>query len=170
MDDLDGPGEPPDPPQCCVIDVLDPCALLSSDERGWLMERTRQAMTELALGGEVRIGIVDDQQMGERHQRDTRVPGTTDVLSYDLAGDSERTRVLDVDVIVCADEARRQARDRGVTAERELLLYVLHAALHCVGYDDHSPEGYRRMHETEDRVLEAIGVGATFSVEPGGAS
>lgn len=170
MDDLDGPGEPPDPHQPCAIDVLDAGGLLSIEQRRWLMDRTRDAMAELALTGEVRIGIVDDQQMSERHERDAGVAGTTDVLTYDLAGDSETTRVLDVDVIVCVDEARRQASDRGVASERELLLYVLHAALHCIGYDDHSPEGYQRMHAAEDRVLGAIGVGATFSVEPGGAS
>ena len=95
MEDLDASGEPPDPHQRCAIDVLDPGALLSSDERGWLVVRAQEAMAELALGGELRVGIVDDQQMSERHERDAGVAGTTDVLTYDLAGDSEMTRSLD---------------------------------------------------------------------------
>ncbi len=165
MEDLDASSEPPDPPQPCAIDVLDPGSLLAGGERRWLLERAGEAMAELGAGGEVRIALVDDETMSERHERDAGVAGTTDVLTYDLAGDSEQTRALDVDVIVCVDEARRQAESRGVAIERELLLYILHAALHCLGHDDHTDEGFRRMHEAEDRVLEAIGVGATFSLE-----
>lgn len=68
-----------------------------------------------------------------------------------------------VDIVVCLDEAKRQASAAGHRVEQELLLYALHGVLHCVGYDDHDERAYELMHEVEDRVLEAIGVGATFA-------
>jgi len=43
------------------------------------------------------------------------------------------------------------------------LLYVVHGVLHCLGHDDHDEAGYASMHALEDRVLYAIGVGATFA-------
>jgi ssRNA-specific RNase YbeY (16S rRNA maturation enzyme) len=41
----------------------------------------------------------------------------------------------------------------------------VHGLLHCCGYDDHTEADFARMHETEDAILEAIGVGRTFSMK-----
>ncbi|VAX42159.1 hypothetical protein MNBD_PLANCTO03-1432, partial [hydrothermal vent metagenome] len=71
---------------------------------------------------------------------------------------------LDVDLLLCVDEARRQAEARGFTIERELLLYLVHGVLHCLGYDDHTEADAARMHAEEDRLLEAAGVGATYAL------
>jgi probable rRNA maturation factor len=76
---------------------------------------------------------------------------------------------LDVDLLVCADEAGRQAELRGFTVERELLLYIVHGVLHCLGFDDHNETDSARMHAEEDRLLAAAGVGATYApAEPMG--
>ena len=73
---------------------------------------------------------------------------------------------MDTDVYVCSDEAAREAIERSIPVERELLLYTLHAMLHAVGFDDRDDADFARMHATEDEILDAIGVGATFN--PGG--
>ena len=130
-------------------------------------------------GGEVRVRVVGDQEMAAAHERYSGVAGTTDVLTFNLA---EAGDGLDVDVLVCMDEAERQAGRRGHAVERELLLYVIHGVLHCLGHDDHDEAAAARMHAEEDRVLEAVGVGATYgrmeeephaerggTQEPGGA-
>ena len=48
------------------------------------------------------------------------------------------------------------ARERGVTAERELLLYVVHGVLHLCGFDDHEEEDRSRMRAAERVVMERI--------------
>lgn len=109
--------------------------------------------------------------MADSHQRYSGVPGTTDVLTFDLRTDADRERHparMDVDLLVCHDQAARQAAARGHTPENELLLYVVHGLLHCLGHDDHEAEGYARMHAEEDRVLAAIGIGPVFGVAGGG--
>jgi probable rRNA maturation factor len=132
----------------------------------WCAQKLREALGVLDATGEVRIAIVDDETMTAEHVRALGVDGTTDVITFDLTdGESGATRELDVDLLVCADEAERRARERGIPAERELLLYMLHGVLHCLGYDDTNDDAYRAMHAREDEVLDAIGVGATFSDE-----
>ncbi len=115
-----------------------------------------------AARGEVRVRLVGDEEMAAAHERHTGVSGTTDVLTFDL---SDGDGWLDVDILVCVDEAARQGLQRGISAERELLLYIVHGVLHCLGYDDHTDEQSRRMHAREDEILERIGVGATYAAE-----
>ena len=115
--------------------------------------------------GRFHLEIVDDAEMARLHRAHSGVPGTTDVLTF---LQSEPGEPIDADVALCLDEARRQAAEFGHAAERELLLYAVHALLHCAGHDDHDPVAFERMHAEEDRILDAIGVGATF--RPGGGT
>ncbi|MEM9372899.1 MAG: rRNA maturation RNase YbeY, partial [Planctomycetota bacterium] len=99
------------------------------------------------------------------HEHHTGVPGTTDVLTFDLRSEEARAtevRTLDADITVCVDEARRRGRELRHEPRRELLLYVIHGVLHCLGHDDHDPTAFDRMHAAEDELLERIGVGRTF--------
>lgn len=145
------------PTRSVYVDGLEPRS------HRWLAEQAFKALVLLEAAGEVRVRIVDDAEMAEAHQRFSGVAGTTDVLTFDLAIDPA---VLDVDILICLDEARRQAQARGHTVERELLLYIIHGTLHCLGHDDHDEADAARMHAEEDRVLEAIGVGRTFATVP----
>ena len=49
-----------------------------------------------------------------------------------------------------------------VRARDELLLYVVHGALHLKGYDDRSPPQRKRMRAAERRYLRKLGVGDAF--------
>lgn len=155
------------------IEISDARRLLERAAHEWLRSHAAAASGELAANGawgEVRVRIVDDAEMAAAHARHSGVEGTTDVLTFDLRTDRERgthPKLLDADVLVCADEARRQAQTRGHAPERELLLYILHAMLHCLGHDDHDDEAFARMHAEEDRLLARIGVGATFGAPRG---
>ncbi|MGP1346664.1 MAG: rRNA maturation RNase YbeY [Phycisphaerales bacterium] len=116
----------------------------------------------------IRISIVADRRMAELHLRLCDQPGTTDVITIDMNRTASEAagsavRPLDVDLILCADEAARQAAQRAHTPDHELLLYALHAILHTLGHDDHTDDGYAAMHAMEDDILTAIGVGPVFS-------
>jgi probable rRNA maturation factor len=158
-------------PPTLAIDFVDDRSLTSPAQRAWLADRACAALAARGgVRGEVRARIVGDAEMAEAHQRWSGVSGTTDVLTFDLAeGRSAGGEALDVDLLLCADEARRQADARGFPIERELLLYLVHGVLHCLGHDDHDEDAFARMHAEEDRLLEAAGVGATYGVDAGGA-
>lgn len=163
------PGEP-DPEPDSRVEVLDPSRLLSREALEWLSTHARAAMIQLRARGEVRARIVNDDEMAAAHLKYSGIPGTTDVLTFDLRDDPTSGDPLDVDLWICADEARRHAAERGMPAERELLLYILHGMLHCLGHDDHDEAAHAAMHAEEDRVLTAIGVGATFASPLAGES
>jgi len=155
----------PDPEPDSRAEVLDPSRLLSASALLWLSTHTQAALAFLNAAGEVRARIVNDTEMAAAHLKYSGIPGTTDVLTFDLRDpcDHPTTQPLDVDLWICADEARRHAAAHGHTVERELVLYILHGILHCRGFDDHTEAEHALMHAEEDRVLAAIGVGATFS-------
>ena len=157
----------PEPPRGLVLVCVDRTALLQRAELDWIADRFGAAGAELGLDGEVRATLVDDAAMADAHVRWGGVPGTTDVLTFNLAEPGET--LVDADVLIGAEVAKRMALARGISPCREVLLYLVHALLHCLGYDDHDEAGYAAMHAEEDRVLRVIGVGETFSLPAEGA-
>ncbi|MEM6854796.1 MAG: rRNA maturation RNase YbeY, partial [Planctomycetota bacterium] len=73
---------------------------------------------------------------------------------------------IDGDVVICRDEAERQAAVRGHDARVELLLYAVHGLMHLLGEDDLDDANYQRMHEREDRLLTQMGFGPVFHGPP----
>ncbi|MGD8452960.1 MAG: rRNA maturation RNase YbeY [Phycisphaerae bacterium] len=113
--------------------------------------------------GSLSVVVVGARAMSTLHQRYRGQPGPTDVLAFDL-GTERRRGILDGEIVLCADVARRRAGRRGLAPARaELALYLAHGVLHLAGYDDHSPAGFRRMHAREDDLLSELGLGRVFA-------
>jgi len=83
------------------------------------------------------VALVDDATMAELHQRFLGQSGPTDVLSFPHG-----------EIVVSADTARREAIARGIPPLHELVLYVVHGALHLAGFDDKKPKQAARMRVT----------------------
>jgi probable rRNA maturation factor len=115
---------------------------------------------------ELSVAIVGDRRMAALHQQFMNIPGPTDVLTFPLDLDA-RGRPVCGEVVVCLPEARRQAKERKVPVERELLLYALHGLLHLCGYDDRTTGDFRAMHRAEDEILTRLGVGPVFAPAAG---
>ncbi len=119
------------------------------------------------------VAVVDDAHMADLHEQYSGIPGATDVLAFPLgddthdAGDSGPPPLLG-EVVVSVDTAVREAKERGLSTERELLLYVMHGTLHLLGYDDHDPEERRRMHQRQEELLGAFLNGTSSLSESGG--
>lgn len=109
----------------------------------------------------VSIALVGDTKMAALHQQFMNVPGTTDVLTFELEHDA-RGRCIAGEIVICPSYAKREAKRRKIDVDHELLLYALHGLLHLSGYDDLTPADHRKMHREEDRILTAIGVGPVF--------
>lgn len=149
------PDVPLEPTVTCDTDLESPgCDLV------WLHDHVTAVLEHLSReANRVTVRVVDDAAMVDLHSRYHDNPTTTDVLTFEAAPEPAP---LEVDIAVCIDEALRQAEQRTHDVNRELLLYVVHGLLHCCGHDDHDPEAHARMHDEEDRILIAIGVGATW--------
>jgi len=152
-----GPGEPAAAAVTLSLETDDADPPLA----GWVEPRlARAAALADAPDASLSLVVVDDPAMTTLHREHLGLDATTDVLTFDLR--DEPAEPIDGEIVVCLDEARRQARSRGHPARVEVLLYAIHGLLHLLGEDDHDDDGYQRMHAREDELLEALGIGAVF--------
>ncbi len=105
--------------------------------------------------GSVSIAVVDDPTIHDLNRRFLGHDYPTDVLSFLL---EESGNLIEGEIIVSADTAETAAARYGWPAENELLLYVIHGALHLVGYDDQSPEDAALMRTQEAKYLAKFGL------------
>jgi probable rRNA maturation factor len=120
------------------------------------------------------VKIVRDAEMVRQHRQTMNIAGTTDVLTFDMRDNSEvknpktkdrEAAAIELETLVCIDEARRRAQELGHTLRKELLLYCVHSLLHVQGYDDVTKAKAALMHQREDEILRAIGVGPVYGTE-----
>lgn len=100
--------------------------------------------------GSIRLVLIGDRKMAALHREFLNVPGTTDVLTFDL---SEPGEALEGEIYICLDQARRQARDYRVPLYEEVARLAAHGVLHLAGYDDHTDAGKTEMRRLEDAAL-----------------
>jgi probable rRNA maturation factor len=101
--------------------------------------------------GVVSVAVVDDATIRRLNARHLGHDEATDVLSFVL----ERTGdALEGEIVVSAQTAAAQAPRFDSDAAGELLLYVIHGALHLVGYDDSSEAPRAQMQERERHYLQ----------------
>lgn len=141
---------------------------IDQDLDAWLADKFAAIATLTGVHpAAVSLAIVNDDEMVELHEQYKGVPGTTDVLTFDLREETENaeidTNAVEGDVILCYDEANRQAKQRGHALSHELLLYAVHGLLHLLGYDDHDETAAATMHAREDALLSEIGLGPVFA-------
>jgi probable rRNA maturation factor len=166
-------GEPPQlapAPGDYAIEIATSSHVRQTINLDWLRQRLAAAAALVSRDtgrpiDSIDLRIVSDTEMIQLHHQHGGELRTTDVLSFDLS-EGGRGASIAADIVVCVDEAARQAAAFGHTLERELLLYAVHGVLHCAGFDDLAAGDYARMHAEEDRILNEIGVGATFSANP----
>ncbi len=103
---------------------------------------------------QISVAIVDDATIQRLNRQYLEHDYPTDVLSFTLDSDDGR---VDGEIIASADTAQRVAPDHGWSADHELLLYVVHGALHLAGFDDSTADGRRQMRRRESEVLEPLG-------------
>jgi probable rRNA maturation factor len=133
-----------------------------------LRRALRRILARLKIrAGHWSITFVTDRAMTELHARTMNLSTTTDVLTFDLrdadAPARGRQAQLDLDTVICADEAARRAKELAHPLAHELLLYAIHSLLHVRGYDDLTAADAARMHRREDALLIALGIGPVFA-------
>jgi len=132
------------------INADDPRHLL---DHARLKKAVRLVLSDAGIeSAEISIAVVTDARMHELNRQYLRHDYPTDVLSFVLDHKAD-AKTLDGEIIVSAEYAAREAARFGWTTDDELLLYVIHGALHLVGHDDATPEGKQTMRQAEARYL-----------------
>ncbi|MFT7539994.1 MAG: putative rRNA maturation factor, partial [Gammaproteobacteria bacterium] len=125
----------------------------STPQVGEEVQRDRVARAAMAAlehgdlaGSELAVVFVDESTLTSMHAEHLDDDTPTDVITFDLGvGDGEENPGPIGELYVSVDRAREVSQRRGVSFERELLLYVVHGTLHLCGFDDHEPEDRAEM-------------------------
>ncbi len=135
----------------------------ASGDYGYLTDAVRRTLRRHETpAAQIGIALVDDPHIAKLNQTHLNHTGPTDVIAFDLRDDEQDP--IEGEIVVSIDTAAREATARGHGIEAELMLYVIHGTLHLLGYDDHTEQDAKVMHETEDDILTTLGVGPTFKV------
>ncbi len=137
------------------IEIADRQHTLHVDPRR--IERViRSVLRDAGLArAQISVAVVDDATIRRLNRRHLGHDDPTDVLSFPLeCGEG----TLEGEIVVSADTATAVAGDLGWSPAEELLLYVVHGALHLVGYDDVSAADRRTMRRREREVLAGFGL------------
>lgn len=177
-------------PSVLNFDLQDATAMLSPGSLDWIRTHVDAAARVMGISGDLSVRIVTDAEMSAAHERYSGVPGTTDVLTFDLREPNSATppspppppaleisedlckinvrarSEISTDIVACRDVAERESMVLGTSIERELLLYIIHGVLHCIGFNDHHEVDSGLMHRVEDAILSAIGVGPIYKPKP----
>ncbi len=130
----------------------------------------------------VSVAIVDDAEMKRVNKQFLRHNATTDCLSFNLSDDQSRASKRGVrkrqeknvprpvrsapklfELVVNGEMAVKEANLRGHCGEAELALYITHGLLHNLGFDDSTKAQAKKMHDTEDQILQQLGYGLVYN-------
>ncbi len=143
--------------------------LTNEQSRLSIDEARLRAAVEAVLTGQgvqratISVAVVDDPAIHVLNARYLQHNYPTDVLSFVL---EEGEGFVDGEIIVSADTAAASAARFGWNPTDELLLYVIHGALHLTGHDDHEPDDAALMRTLEARYLAPFGLNASWRERP----
>ncbi len=91
---------------------------------------------------EVEYNLVDDQTIADIHAKFMNDPTPTDVITFHHG-----------EVFVSYDTAQREASDRNIPLQEELLRYHIHGLLHLAGYEDQTSEEFEHMTTLQESLI-----------------
>lgn len=118
--------------------------------KGRLKKFLKEKIKEMGVSiKEINVVLTDDEYI-RRLNRDYRgVDSPTDVLSFSMGEDE-----VWGDVYISLDTAKKQAEEQGWDLEREVRFLTIHGILHLIGYNDEDEEGYLKMMELTEKLLD----------------
>jgi len=123
------------------------------------LSKLRAAKTLSWQPDEVSVVFVGDRDMKRLNRKWRGRDTTTDVLTFegdrDIAIPGMPTSLGDI--VICTDQARRQARQQRHALATEVRYLILHGLIHALGYDHEKDEG--EMDALELRLRPRVGLG-----------
>jgi len=111
----------------------------------------------------VSIAIVDNAQMRKINSQFLNRKSATDCLSFDLSDERISQDGKSLELVVNGELALEEADLRDHNGEAELALYITHGLLHNLGFDDATQSQAKKMHDTEDEILQQLGFGLVYN-------
>lgn len=167
LPEVSGPADVSDFPAGCSTEIAsDRCVSVThvADDPYADREFDGKLLTKAVLGileeaglpkAEISIALVNDAKIHSLNRQFLNHDYPTDVITFPIG---EENGCFHGEIVVSVDTAKATAARLGWPASHELLLYVIHGALHLVGYDDQDPESITAMRLAERRHLARFGL------------
>ena len=94
---------------------------------------------------ELSVAVIGDKEMIKLNKKHRNRNYTTDVLAFDYG-----------EIIVCLDQAKRQAKELNNALKKELSILLVHGILHLAGYDDETKKDFNKMLKKQKEVWQKI--------------
>ena len=106
------------------------------------------------------LSFVKPETIKELNKTYRDIDTVTDVLSFESGGevDPETGREYLGDIIICLEQAAKQADQSGHSTEDEIGLLEIHGLLHLLGYDHLDDDQREEMWNYQDVYLEKCGI------------
>ncbi len=120
---------------------------------------------------EISVTFVNNERIRELNSKFRNKDSATDVLSFPLGEDGvydknpETGAFMLGDIVISLETAYKQCFTYQHSLEREIGFLTVHSMLHLLGYDHEvSSLEERRMRETEELVLDKLGINKVVSL------
>lgn len=115
----------------------------------WLPKLEKIIRQRFRLKKQISIALVGEKEIRIFNKIYRHKDKITDVLSFEIKSDYVLGEVL-----ICLEQAYRQAKDNGRTNKAELQLLTVHGILHLLGYDhEKSRREMIRQETMEQKIL-----------------
>ncbi len=114
-----------------------------------LRNEKKKGWVEVILAGDGLLRRLNKEFAGKNE--------TTDVLSFPFNESVSPEKGLNYigEIYISLEQAKRQAKEYGVTLQEELLRLVTHGTLHLLGYDHQKKDEAKLMRKKEEKYLNA---------------
>ncbi len=120
----------------------------------------------------VSVNFVSEGEIKDLNNKFRQIDKVTDVLSFPNLEKSYFQKLTEFDgernpddgilflgdIVICKKVAKKQAKDYGHGAKREICFLALHGLLHLLGFDHIKEEEERLMKAASEDTLQAFGV------------
>jgi rRNA maturation RNase YbeY len=103
--------------------------------------------TQLRKLKAIAVWLISDRRISQLHLRFFHDRSPTDVITFQ-----------DGEIFISVETALRNAGIFRNSLVSEIKLDMVHAFLHLHGFDDRTPADLRRMHQTQERIVRAMGI------------
>lgn len=111
----------------------------------------------LKRNGSIELVIVDDAAIQELNREYRKKNKPTDVISFAYLEvtkyEKEWGDVIVGDIFISVDTAKRQAKEKGHSLEKEMEILFVHGMLHCFGFDHRNDKQEAEMEKWAKKVL-----------------
>ena len=100
----------------------------------------------------ISLALINKKEIKELNRVYRNKNKVTDVLSFNL-----NSKEILGEIVICLEQAKRQAQEKKISLEKELKLLTIHGFLHLLGYDhEKSKKEAKRQEKKEEEILNLL--------------